>query len=292
MSKRAKALRKWSAILGCAAVIGMCLKAAVAVAPPEAGRETPAAAPKASSTDEGTAAKAKAAGEGEQEQPRLTLLRIIRMGGPLMYVLFGLSIALVAMVTYFFLALSPGNIMPPGFLRRIHQTIRDKKIDEAKMLCVQNRNVVSQIIRSGLEAADKGREGILEAMNSEGSRRASSLWVRISFLSDIAVVAPMVGLLGTVIGMFVAFMNVSGTVVKGGALTVAKGAGGMSVGLINPAYLTSGVAMAVITTIAGLLVAIPAVIAYSYFRAVVQRTIVNLETVCSRYSDAIAGAAK
>jgi biopolymer transport protein ExbB len=195
-----------------------------------------------------------------------------------MYVLFALSIAMVAMITYYFLAFSPGNVMPPAFLRRIQQTISDKKTDEAKMYCAQNRNTVSHIIRSGLEAMDKGPHGVLEAMNSEGSRRAASLWQKISFLSDVAVISPMVGLLGTVIGMFQAFMSVS--------------ASGITAGKINPAYLTSGVAQAVITTIAGLIIGILATMAYAYFRGAVQKIVINLEAVCSRYSDVISEAGK
>jgi biopolymer transport protein ExbB len=266
--------KKWGMIVGCAAIVGLCLRVTIG-AMGESATEQPSTWPGASGekVSAGAAPEKEPATEGEEAKRKLTLLRIIRLGGPLMYVLFALSIALVAMVTYFFLALNPRNVMPPAFLRRIQQSLRNRDIEEAQRLCRQNRNVVSRIIRSGLDAVDKGPVRVLDAMNSEGARRASSLWQKISFLSDIAIVAPMVGLLGTVIGMFHAFMSVS--------------RGGITAGQINPAYLTSGVAQAVITTIAGLIIGILATMAYAYFRGVVQRIVVNLEAVCSRYSDTI-----
>jgi len=279
MSKKEKVLKKFGLVLGWAAIATICLQVAIPAAgegPSEGSVVTPKVT--ADSESAGAAGKTKPATQDEQAEQGLSLLNIIKLGGPLMYVLFALSIAMVAMVTYFFLALSPGNIMPPLFLRRIQQVIRDKKIDEARMLCSQNRNVVSQIIRSGLDSVQKGPRGVLEAMNSEGSRRASSLWQKINFLSDIAVISPMVGLLGTVIGMFQAFMSVSSS--------------GITQGKINPAYLTSGVAQAVVTTIAGLVIGILATMAYAYFRGVVQRIVINLEAVCSRYSDTIAEGAE
>ncbi len=279
MSKKMTSFMRLGVILCCIGLAALYLQMPTRVAgesSPE-GSGADSASPE-NVESEGEAAKAPPSKEKEKSEQKLTLLRIIELGGPLMYVLIVLSVTMVAMITYFFLALSPGNIMPPAFLRRVQQAIGNKKMDEARMLCAQNRNVVSHIIRSGLDAAQKGPRGILEAMNSEGSRRASSLWQKISFLSDIAVVSPMIGLLGTVIGMFHAFMSVSTS--------------GITAGKINPAYLTSGVAQAVITTIAGLIIGILATMAYAYFRGVVQRNVVNLEAVCSRYSDTIAEGAR
>jgi biopolymer transport protein ExbB len=277
MSKRVYCLKRYSVFLGLAVILGLLLQSAGICEENSAGGTTPTTGVTAG-PDASGGSKSPSQDQEKEEKGGLSLWKIIKLGGPLMYVLFALSIAMVAMITYFFLAFSPGNIMPPAFLRRIQQIIRDKKNDEARMFCAQNKNVVSHIIRSGLDAVQKGPQGILEAMSSEGSRRASSLWQKISFLSDISVISPMVGLLGTVIGMFQAFMSVSGS--------------GITAGKINPAYLTSGVAQAVITTIAGLIIGILATMAYAYFRGVVQKIVINLEAVCSRYSDMIAEGGK
>ena len=277
MSKRVYGFKRYSVFLVLAAILGLVLQSAGVCEENSSGGPSPAGDVTAG-TEASGGAEALSQDQQDEEKGGLSLWKIIKLGGPLMYVLFALSIAMVAMITYFFLAFSPGNIMPPAFLRRIQQIIRSKKNDEARMFCAQNKNVVSHIIRSGLDAVQKGPQGVLEAMSSEGSRRASSLWQKISFLSDISVISPMVGLLGTVIGMFQAFMSVSGS--------------GITAGKINPAYLTSGVAQAVITTIAGLIIGILATMAYAYFRGVVQKIVINLEAVCSRYSDMIAEGGK
>ncbi len=277
MSYKPNPFTQCSMIVGWVAVVALLLQLAI----PAVGESEPegdTSRGPAITEAGGEAGQAGAEGEQGKSERKLSLWKIIQLGGPLMYVLFALSIAMVAMITYYFLAFSPGNIMPPAFLKRVQQTIRERKVDEAKMYCAQNRNAVSHIIRSGLDAVDKGPEGVFDAMNSEGGRRAASLWQKISFLSDVAVISPMVGLLGTVIGMFQAFMSVSTS--------------GITAGKINPAYLTSGVAQAVITTIAGLIIGILATMAYAYFRGVVQKIVINLEAVCSRYSDSIAEAGK
>jgi biopolymer transport protein ExbB len=277
MSKKLNWLKKCRAVasLGIAAfVLAQAIIVGGETSP--AGPTTPAKPPEVSQGAGGTA-KAQPEKKAGEEQ-KLTLWRIIKLGGPLMWPLFALSFALVASFTYFLLSFTQKNMMPPLFLRRLEQIIRTKRVDEARMFCAQNRNAVSHIVRCGLEAVGKGRQGVLDAMNGEGSRRGGALWLKISFLSDIAVVAPMLGLLGTVMGMFQAFMSVS--------------ASGMTAGLVNPAYLTGGVAQAVITTIVGLMIAIPATLAYSYLRVVVQKIIVNLELISSKYSEMIAEIAK
>ena len=111
-------------------------------------------------------------------------------------------------------------------------------------------------------------------MASEGARQASSLWQRISYLNDIAIIAPMLGLLGTVVGMLDSFL----------AITYR---GGTTVGTVNPAALASGVATALITTVGGLIVGIIATIAYAYFRGVVQRIVITMETRGSQFADII-----
>ena len=99
-------------------------------------------------------------------------------------------------------------------------------------------------------------------MEGEGSRQASLMQNQIQYLQDIAVIAPMIGLLGTVLGMLEAFNAV--------ALDIAKA---------KPMVLAAGVSKALITTAAGLMVGIPAMMAYAYFRGRVTRLLAELETV-------------
>ena len=99
-----------------------------------------------------------------------------------------------------------------------------------------------------------------ETMEGEGGRQATLMQNQTQYLLDIAIIAPMIGLLGTVMGMLRAFNSV--------ALDIARA---------RPLELAGGVSQALITTIAGLIVAIPAMIAYAYFRGRSSRLITELE---------------
>jgi biopolymer transport protein ExbB len=143
------------------------------------------------------------------------------------------------------------------------------------MYCSQHKSVVSSVMRAGLENASKKQVFIIEAMNSEGSRQASRLWQQISYLSDVSVIAPMCGFLGTVTGMLLCFRD----------LAYARGLG---VAQINPTDLAGGIFQAMITTVAGLIIAIVATAFYSVFRGVVQRLTISLEETSDRFADLIA----
>ena len=124
---------------------------------------------------------------------------------------------------------------------------------------------------------ERGRDAVVEAMQSEGQRQASALWQRISYLADIGVVAPMVGLLGTVLGMMHLFMGMRESLAIGG---------------FKPTELAGGIFEAIVTTVAGLIIAIIATGFYAYFRGVVQRMIVNLEEISLSYADLLEGGQK
>lgn len=99
---------------------------------------------------------------------------------------------------------------------------------------------------------------------AEGSRIADSLQSQVEWLADIAAIAPLVGLLGTVLGMFQAFGGI--------ATDVASGA--------KPIVLAQGVSQAIVTTIFGLVVAIPSLVAYAVFRRRAQKRIAEIEEMC------------
>ena len=105
---------------------------------------------------------------------------------------------------------------------------------------------------------------IRDVVEEEGARQAGILWHRIQYLQDIAVVAPMIGLLGTVLGMLQAF---TGFGVDQTAQTLK---------------LASGVSQAMITTAGGLIVGITCLVVYSLFRGYVNRLVSNLEMACTQ----------
>ena len=208
----------------------------------------------------------------EEEAP--SFLDIIKLGGPVMWVLAVLSFITIALVAFHFLSLTPANVMPQPFVAKVRDMLEKRRFSEAEMYCRQHKSVISSVVRSGLENASKKQVFLVEAMNSEGSRQASRLWQQISYLADISVIAPMCGLLGTVTGMLWTFRK----------LTYARGLGAAQ---INPTDLAGGIFQAMITTAAGLIIGIIATAFYSVFRGMVQRLVVSLEETGDRFADLI-----
>jgi len=192
--------------------------------------------------------------------------QIIQTGGWLMYVLGALSVAGLALVFYFLLALRRERIAPRELVTDLHRLLSSRRLEEAAALCTRSPSPAAALARAALDyvqrASSPSPQILKEIVEGEGSRQAIRLQNRIQYLLDIAVVAPMVGLLGTVMGMLRAFNAV--------ALDVARA---------KPIVLAAGVSQALITTAAGLLVGIPAMIFYAYFRNRGSRLISDLEVL-------------
>jgi len=194
----------------------------------------------------------------------LTLAELMRLGGWLMYVLAALSVLGLALIVYYTLVLRARTIAPAAQALRLRELLKERRGREARELCAQQPTALAAVAAAGLDFLKENpsvKEGMLkEIMESEGARQAGRMQNMIHYLLDLSAVAPMVGLLGTVIGMLKAFNTV--------AFDLAKA---------RPMELAGGVAQALITTIAGLIVAIPAMMAYSWFRGRVIKLTGQLE---------------
>ena len=194
----------------------------------------------------------------------MTWREIIETGGWLMYVLGAMSVAALALILYFLVTLRREQVIPRRFLEGVRGLIRDGRVVEAQNACRADTSAIAAILGSALDyvlRTNRADAGLLrEIVEGEGGRQATIIQNQTQYLLDIAVIAPMVGLLGTVMGMLTAFNAV--------ALDLAKA---------KPMLLAGGVSQALITTVAGLLVAIPAMIAYAYFRGRTSRLISDLE---------------
>jgi biopolymer transport protein ExbB len=129
------------------------------------------------------------------------------------------------------------GLMPRDFMNDLRTALQEKRFDEAKALCQSQDNLLAAIVHAGLLTRNMGTQIMIDAMKSEGKRLAARFWQRLSMLNDIAIIAPMLGLLGTVIGMFYAFYDVN-----------------RSVDTINAVF--DGLGISVGTTVVGLIVAI------------------------------------
>jgi biopolymer transport protein ExbB len=145
--------------------------------------------------------------------------------------------------------LRKGEIIPDTLAEQVRQLIAAGKIKEAEQLCRTQPSPFSFILINGLGEVDLGWPGIEKALEDALAEQAARLYRKIEYLSVIGNIAPMVGLLGTVTGMIVAFREVA-----------------VSQGTAGAADLAEGIYSALVTTVAGLLIAIPALGAFAIFR--------------------------
>lgn len=173
-----------------------------------------------------------------ENSPQLIEIKKVFTSSPLIYsVLLALSVLSMALWLYTLATFRAKDIMPPQFLKQLRMLLEEKNWDQAKVFCAHKPNLLSSIVTVGLSTRDLGAQVMIDAMKTEGKRAATPFWQRLSLLNDIAIVSPMLGLLGTVIGMFYAFYDVN-----------------RSVESIHALF--DGLGIAVGTTVLGLIVAI------------------------------------
>lgn len=208
----------------------------------------------------GFAASAQAPVDAAAEPARITLAMMLQQGGPILWVILGLSVVTVVMAVYFLLTVNVGREAPRGLSERVRKALRDGAMLEAYELCTGRVDLLARVLRAGLKAAKHDRYIIQEAMESEGERGAASLWQRISYLNNVAVIAPLLGLLGTVWGMMLAFGSI--------ALDNSQ---------VKGLRMAESVALAMVTTAAGLVLAILAFVVYFYLRGQVVKIVAEVE---------------
>ena len=194
---------------------------------------------------------------------------IIAQGGNTLYVLLGLSVVFVTLSFFIFMTLRNEVLAPKSFLREAEQVASIHDLEKLKLLCGNDNSPAASIIGAAAEEIvlnpDASYNVLRDAVEDEGSRQAGNLWQKIQYINDIAIVSPMIGLLGTVLGMREAF----------GGLRV-------DIGSANPVHLADGVSKALITTAAGLILGITAMMVHSFLRGRVNDLVSDLESNCSK----------
>jgi len=189
-----------------------------------------------------------------------TLWETVVSGGPLLILIWvailATSITMVTLIIKLIMTLKHTKLCPPPLVQSLQQTIGAGNYQEAWETCRQNNNYLANVLRAGLSRIGRGKEAVEDALAEHGLREATLLRTSNSYLSVIGVVAPMIGLLGTVIGMIGAF--------------AVLGASGIK----DPQALAARIGEVLIATASGLFIAIPAFIAYYIFRNVSQKVIV------------------
>ena len=194
-----------------------------------------------------------------------TVLETLVKAGPVMIPLFLLSIFFVALVVVYFLTIRRGAVVSSGYMATADALLR--KRDYLGLLAVSNRHgeAVARVVQKMLDFTTKNPHAdfqlVREIAETEGTRVAASLNNRVIYLADIGMIAPLLGLLGTVFGIIHSF-----------------GALGSDIGSARYVALSRGISEALVNTSAGLAIGIPAMIFYAFFRGRAQKLISELES--------------
>lgn len=200
---------------------------------------------------------------------KTNLWEIALSGGYVMIPLAALSILAVMLILVYLVTLRRGAVATARYMQIAEALIRKK--DYLGLLAVSNRHneAVARIVQRTLDFLTKNPRATLvearEIAQAEGTRLAGAMNQQITYLADIGTIAPMLGLFGTVLGMIKSFTAVASDIAAS-----------------RPMLLAHGVSEALVTTAAGLLVGIPAMAAYSFFRGRVQARISDLEAATTQ----------
>src|SRR5256714_9458206 len=194
-----------------------------------------------------------------------TILETLLAAGPVMLALFALSVFFVMIVIVYLMTIRRGAIVSSGFMATADALLR--KRDYLGLLAVSNRHgeAIARVVQKILDFTTKNPNAdpaqLREIAETEGTRVASSLNNRVTYLADIGMIAPLLGLLGTVLGIIRSF-----------------GALGADLGTSRYVLLSRGISEALVNTCAGLAIGIPAMMAYAWFRGKRQKLISDLDS--------------
>ena len=194
-----------------------------------------------------------------------TIMETLLAAGPVMLLLFALSVFFVMLVIVYLMTIRRGAIVSSGFMATADALLR--KRDYLGLLAVSNRHgeAIARVVQKILDFTTKNPNAdptqLREIAETEGTRVASSLNNRVTYLADIGMIAPLLGLLGTVLGIIRSF-----------------GALGADLGTARYVLLSKGISEALVNTCAGLAIGIPAMMFYAFFRGKAQKLISELES--------------
>ena len=190
-----------------------------------------------------------------------TFMKFMYEGGPVMWFLLAFSIIAVAVMIERALVLRKAKINVNEFLAKLRKAlIVNKSIRDATKICEQYRGPLASIMKAGLLKYGQPRDEIEKTIETAALHEMGRLEKRLAVLSSVANVAPLLGFFGTVSGMIQSFDALA------------------EQGLSNPGAVAAGISEALITTAAGLLVAIPVQLAYNYFMSSINNSVRDIET--------------
>lgn len=187
------------------------------------------------------------------------MLELIKAGGPLMWPLLLCSIISLAIIAERFWSLQTKRIAPKNLLAQVWQWQKSGHLDARRLQELRNNSPLGRILAAGLVNSRRDRDIMKESIEEVGRHVVHEMERFLNTLGTIAAITPLLGLLGTVIGMIKVF-----------AVITAEGVG-------NPAVLAEGISEALITTATGLTIAIPSLMFFRYFHGRVDEHVVTME---------------
>ena len=200
----------------------------------------------------------------ENAIPTQNLLQTLQDGGPLMFPIAICSFVLMVFVFERAISLRRGRVIPGPFVKRFLEQLSEKQLDkeEALKLCKVNHSPVSEVFAGAINKWGKPAVEIEQAIIDAGERVTNGLRRYLRLFNGVSTITPLLGMLGTVLGMISAFNAIAASAAMG-----------------RPELLAAGISQALLTTAAGLTVAIPALIAYLFFASRVDRLIIDIDVL-------------
>jgi len=199
------------------------------------------------------------------------MVEFLHEAGPLIYPLGVCSIVAFTIIVERALMLRHNSVIPPEIVRVVEAVKPGQDLELAVEVCRKNPGVFSDVMRVGFERASDPWEVQRDALLDAGRQRASVLERRLVWLQTIAQVAPLLGLLGTVLGMIKVFASISLS------------------GIGDPQVLSEGISQALITTAVGLAIGIPTLVAYNLLVARVDDLVAEIEAYAAHLVSRLRG---
>lgn len=197
------------------------------------------------------------------------MLELVIAGGWLMVLIIACSVLAIAICIERFFILNPKRVAPPHLLATVWKQIKGEELDAESLRTLRESSPLGRILAAGLSNAHHGREVMKESIEEAAGHVVHELERYLNTLGTIASIAPLLGLLGTVVGMIRVFAQI-----------MVHGTG-------NASALAGGISEALITTAAGLSVAIPALVMHRYYTGRIDAIVVRLEQQTIKLVDAL-----
>jgi biopolymer transport protein ExbB len=207
------------------------------------------------------------------EVPEMSIMETVQYywanGGWMMWPIGLCAVVGLIVVVWKLIDLSAKASRTRKFLQEVDQLILERKLDQALALARESNSPAGRILAAGLERHDEGSERVLKAIENVGLIEMASLESGLVWLATVSNVAPLLGFLGTVIGMIQAFQAIE------------------AAGEVEATVVAGGIKVALITTAAGLIIAIPINVMHNYFVSRIDRLVIDMEESAQKMVDAV-----